>query len=132
MIVADGTPYFACKGLVWTDSNGWGEKTYEVKFTEADGIEKDIRGIKHLEISGVPPTVPSSIPLYLPNPQTDKDKDGNPYVEGQIYTWPDGSQAVVRNRAWEAVPVRNTACDPPQLPVAKSSDARRAGTAVQP
>jgi hypothetical protein len=83
MIVADGTTYFACQELVWIDSTGWGDQTYEVRFTEADGIKRDIRGIKHIEVSDIPPTVLSSLPPYPPDPKTSKDNNGQPYVEAK-------------------------------------------------
>jgi len=57
IIVADQTTYVACRGEVWvfTDNSFAGGTTYDVQFTQADGTEMDIRGIKHLEINDVPP-----------------------------------------------------------------------------
>jgi hypothetical protein len=115
MIVADQTTYVACHGevAIYTNSSS-GVTTYDVKFTQADKTEMDVRGIKRLEISDVPATVPSSLPLSPPDPKTGTDKDGKPYVEGLIYTWPDGSQGMVKNGTWKTVPRRNTVCDATQ------------------
>jgi len=115
VIVADQTTYVACRGEVTIyTNNSPGGTTYDVKFTQADKTEMDLRGIKQLQISDVPATVPSSLPLYLPDPKVDTDKDGKPYVEGSIYTWPDGSQGMLRNGTWKTVPRRNTVCDATQ------------------
>jgi hypothetical protein len=51
-IDADGTIYLACTGLVRI--SGSLQQGYEVSFTDASGLEHDVRGIRKLEISDLP------------------------------------------------------------------------------
>lgn len=48
-IDADGTIYIACKGFVTVSGNM--QEGYEVRFTDASGLDHDVRGIHKLEIS---------------------------------------------------------------------------------
>jgi hypothetical protein len=56
LIDADGSAYVACEGFVWvsTQDGGSGGASYSVKFTEKDGVSRDLRGIRKLDISDVP------------------------------------------------------------------------------
>lgn len=51
-IDADGTVYIACKGLVSVSGNM--QEGYEVRFTDASGLDHDVRGIHKLEIQDLP------------------------------------------------------------------------------
>ena len=110
MIEADGQTYVACRDLVWVKLEGGGfvgsGGTFKVTFTDVAGLGHTLRGLKKVEVSDLPKTVPAPMPL---NPSF-IDKDGNPYTEGSIYHWPDGSQAKFKNGAWEPVQVPNDAC----------------------
>ena len=51
-IDADGTLYFACKGFVSVSGNL--QEGYEVRFTDAAGLDHDVRGIHRVEIADLP------------------------------------------------------------------------------
>jgi hypothetical protein len=51
-IDADGTIYIACKGYVAISGNM--QQGYEVRFTDASGLDHDVRGILKLEVSDLP------------------------------------------------------------------------------
>jgi hypothetical protein len=51
-IDADGTIYIACKGFVNISGNM--QQGYEIRFTDASGLDHDLRGIHKLEISDLP------------------------------------------------------------------------------
>ena len=55
--------------------------------------------------------VSAPMPSVLPDIKTDHPRDGGPYLEGNTYTWPDGTQATIRNGEWQAVKRRNTICE---------------------
>jgi hypothetical protein len=108
IVVADGETYFACKDSVWVDSDGGfsGGTTFKISFTDAAGLGHVLRGIKKLEVSDIPKLVDAPMPA---NPGM-STSDGNPVVEGQSYTWGDGTQARFHSGKWEAVQIPNTAC----------------------
>jgi hypothetical protein len=110
MIEADGQTYIACKDLVWVSIEGGGllggGETYKITFTDAAGLSHTLRGIKKVEMTDVPGMVPAPMPR---NP-TMTSSDGKPVVEGNVYTWSDGSKARLHNGAWEAVRVPNDVC----------------------
>ena len=106
-IVADGQTYFACKDMVWVDSEGGnGETTFKITFTDAAGLGHMLRGIKKLEVSDIPKLVDAPMPS---NPSM-VSSDGKPVIDGQIYTWSDGTRARFHNGKWEAVQIPNNAC----------------------
>lgn len=51
-IDADGTVYIACRGFVMISGNM--QQGYEVRFTDADGLDHDVRGIHKLEVQDFP------------------------------------------------------------------------------
>jgi hypothetical protein len=51
-IDADGTAYLACKGLVTISGNM--QQGYEIRFTDALGMDHDVRGIHKLEVADLP------------------------------------------------------------------------------
>jgi hypothetical protein len=51
-IDADGTFYIACRGFVTVSGNL--QEGYEVRFTDASGLDHDVRGIHKLEIADLP------------------------------------------------------------------------------
>jgi hypothetical protein len=116
LIVADGTTHIACQGLVWsgTESGGLlgGSTSLKVSFTDAEGLDHTIRGIKSLSVSDLPKSVPAPMPYPLPNAQLGTDSNGKNFVSGVPYTWPDGSQATLQNGAWKPVMRPNDACTP--------------------
>ncbi len=108
LILADGQTYLACKDSVWVDSETilGGGTTFKISFTDANGLGHVLRGIKKLEVSDMPKLVDAPMPS---NPGM-LTSDGSPVVEGQSYTWGDGTQARFHNGKWEAVQIPNNAC----------------------
>ena len=108
IIVADGQTYLACKDSISVDSDGGfsGGTTFKISFTDAAGLGHLMRGIKKLEVSDMPKLVDAPMPS---NPGM-STSDGNPVVEGQSYTWGDGTQARFHNGRWEPVQIPNAAC----------------------
>jgi hypothetical protein len=51
-IDADGTIYVACSGFVTVSGNM--QEGYEVRFTDASGLNHDVRGIHRLEVTDLP------------------------------------------------------------------------------
>ena len=51
-IDADGTVYIACRGFVTISGNM--QQGYEVRFTDANGLDHDVRGIHKLEVQDLP------------------------------------------------------------------------------
>ena len=113
-IEADGQTYIACHDLVWIDNEGGGilggETTFKVSYTDAQGLAHTVKGIKKLSIHEVPKVVPSSLPYPLPDPKTGTDRSGNAFREGVVYTWSDGSEAVLQNGLWKPTMRLNKAC----------------------
>jgi hypothetical protein len=113
MIDADGDTYLACTNLVWIGEDGGGllggSTSFKVSFTDYNGLDHQIRGIKKLSVSDVPTTI--AAPMPNPLPQTSgADSSGSAYKEGIPYTWADGSQAQLRDGVWKPVMVASTAC----------------------
>ncbi len=112
IIEADGQTYVACKGLVWVTSEGGGllggSESFKVSFTDATGLAHTLRGLKKVQVSEVPTLVPAPMPL---NPSLTTSA-GKPVVEGNTYSWPDGSKAKFHNGAWEPVQIPNDVCKP--------------------
>jgi hypothetical protein len=112
LINADGVPYAACKGLVWTSKiNGMFSDSAEFKvtFTDLSGREYTIWGVSKLTISDPQEEDYAPFPRVVPDVSLAVDVDGKVYVNGQIYTWPDGSKAKLTDGKWQPVKV-STAC----------------------
>jgi hypothetical protein len=92
LIEADGKNCVACKGLVWiSDEGSWlgGQTTFKVTFTDAQGFEHIVKGIKKSSaIGGLKMHVP--VPVSdLPDTSTAMDSSGKPYRDGDLYSWAD-------------------------------------------
>jgi len=114
-INADGNTYYACSGFIRAGSAEGGlfgsSTMFKVSFTDADGLDHVIWGIKNLSVNEMPQSVAVSMPSYLPDPKLGTDQNGNHYTEGVPYTWADGSKAILRNGAWRPVMVPNRTCE---------------------
>jgi hypothetical protein len=109
LIVADGEDFHTCDSFSLESSSS----LYELSFTQ-NGLKVELKGIKKVEIIEQPSMIDANFPLYLPNIQTDTDKDGQLYKEGQSYKFYDGSQAMVKDGKWVAVnKKKNPICDTP-------------------
>ena len=62
-IDADGQSYLACEGFVRvsTQDGGMGGASYSVKFTEKDGVARDLRGIVENSEHGIPEQAPDAV-----------------------------------------------------------------------
>lgn len=112
IIVADGESYIACHDLIWMSDEGGSETTFKVTFTDAEGLEHLLKGIKKLSMSDMPKLIPAPMPSSLPDAKTGIDLSGKPYTEGVTYTWADGTQAVLKKGVWNPVMRVNGACSP--------------------
>ena len=109
LIRADGETYLACQNLVWVNRQGGlfgGSATFKVSYTDAAGLSHALWGLNKVEVSGVPKTLTAPMPL---NPGR-TDSTGRPYIEGQVYHWPDGTKGHYQNGEWRPVEVPNDPC----------------------
>jgi hypothetical protein len=102
-IEADGKSYVACSTPDF--GRGWFHSTYYIDFKDNNGSMISLRGIDKLIVTNLPKMVDAPMPVFrsLPFPRPDAngtDKDGKPYQEGFIYTFPDGSAAMLKNHEW--------------------------------
>jgi hypothetical protein len=107
LIVADGDTFVACNELVWITPEGGGllsggDTTYRLSFTDSNGLGHLIVGIKKLSVTDPPRFTPAPMPSAEPT-LFDHDSSGNSYVEGQLYTWADGTQAIYSKGHWKPV-----------------------------
>jgi hypothetical protein len=111
IIVADGETIMACKDMVWVDTEGGGllggVSTFKIRYTDIDGLTHVLRGVKTVQVSDIPKLVDAPLPS---NPSL-IDKDGKPLVEGQSYTWEDGTRGRYRNGKLEPIKIPNTVCN---------------------
>ncbi len=112
-IKADGTQYYTCSVFSLSSSSSWGgATTYELSFHDPSrgGGKVELKGIAKVEIVESPALVEAQMPSALPDIKTDHDSGNNPYQEGNIYTFADGSQAQVKNGNWAPIKVPNPIC----------------------
>lgn len=112
-ITADGQEYVTCGPFSLSDDGGFGQTSYSIGFRNASqgGSAVMLKGVKKLSVEELPTMVSAPMPSVLPDIKTDHPRDGGPYLEGNTYTWPDGTQATIRNGEWQAVKRRNTICE---------------------
>lgn len=112
-IKADGDQYFACHAFTLSSNSSWGTTTYEVSFSDPSrgGGKVELKGIRKLEIVELPSMVDAPMPSFLPDITTDHLADGSSYKEGQVYTWENGTKAIIHGGKWVAVKVPNTVCN---------------------
>jgi hypothetical protein len=114
LIAADGESYVACRDAVWITPEGGGllsggETTYKISFTDPDNLGHTIFGIRKLSVTDPPRFTTAPMPTTEPT-TFDRDNEGNPYVEGRVYHWADGVQAVYSNGRWKPVMLPFTPC----------------------
>jgi hypothetical protein len=106
VIDADGEVYVACSGLVWAkDTSGFfsNNPVFKVSFTDSGNKSHTIWGITKLKVSEPQQEQIAAFPANLPDPKLATDVDGKSYVNGNIYTWPDGSKAQFSDGKWRPV-----------------------------
>ena len=111
-IIADGVTYHACGGLyARTSKDGiFSSDSYTVEFTDKYGDQVQLRGISKVSVKDIPKDFRLDLPPSLPNPTTDKDWDGEPFVEGTTYFWRTGA-AILQDGKWGIVINPNPVCD---------------------
>jgi hypothetical protein len=108
IIRADGVSYLSCKGLIWVDKTSGmfsSDTAFKIAFTDSGNMSRSIWGIKSLSISDPQAYEIAPFPNHIPDPKLEVDINGKPYVNGNIYTWPDGSKAELVSGKWKPVPV---------------------------
>jgi hypothetical protein len=107
---ADGKSYVACntpdinRGLFHLSS------TYSVDFEDNNGSTISLRGVEKLIVTNLPKEVDAPMPSGTDN-MSDKDSDGKPFVEGNIYNWDDGTEARWHGGKWLPVKIKNSVCE---------------------
>jgi hypothetical protein len=107
---------YACGSYMQVSSEGWGNSTYKVSFTDASGMDHTVYGAKEVIISDIPPMVDGpmwnfSEPYYSGEvyaPSADGTpgaaiKEGDTVVKG-------GQQATLHNGKWTAIKIPNPGC----------------------
>jgi hypothetical protein len=105
---------YSCGSYMRVNSEGWGKSTYEISFTDPDGLAHHLYGVKGVGVADIPDRVDA--PMW---------KFGE-YVLGEKYMNPDGSEgkmiengeiavkgdnmARLLNGKWTAVKVPNRPC----------------------
>jgi hypothetical protein len=102
LIEADGQTYVACRGLVWVNFEGGGlfsgGETFKVTFTDAPGLSHTLRGLKRVDVSGLPRMSgdPSQRPIQTSEQLSSED-------ERLLELYNSGSTAADRARATQGM-----------------------------
>lgn len=108
---ADGKSYVACntpdisRGLFHLAS------TYSVDFRDNNGSMISLRGVEKLLVTNLPKEEDAPMPTPGTDDMSEKDSDGKPLVEGQIYNWDDGTEARWKKGKWVPVKIKNHVCE---------------------
>ena len=99
-------------------SEGWGSSTFEVTFTDANGLSHDAHGVKSVVISDIPETVQAPMwgfNEYVPGERYSNPDGtpGQPIKEGDIVLRGDNQARLVIGK-WMPVMIHNTVCDKPK------------------
>ena len=107
-VTVDANVNVACSGTVTVSEQQQGQ-SFKVSFADVDGLWHVIWGVKRVEVADIPPLAPAPMP-FNPRAPSLGDDAGHPYVAGEIYTWPDGTKAILKNGAWAPVMEPNPVC----------------------
>jgi len=108
---ADGKSYIACntpdisRGLFHLSS------TYSVDFEDNNGSTISLRGVEKLTVTNLPKQEDAPMPSASTDDLSNKDSDGKPLVEGRIYNWDDGTEALWAGGKWSPVKIKNRVCE---------------------
>ena len=107
---------YACGSYMQVSSEGWGNSTYKVTFTDASGMDHTVYGAKEVIVSDIPPMVDGPMwnfsDAYYPGERYGANADGTPGAvikEGDIVVKGE-QQARLHNGKWTAIQVSNPAC----------------------
>ena len=111
LIHADDSDFIACGGFIWlSEEGGWGQTQFSVKFDDVDGLTHELHGLRKISFEDFPLRIPRPMPSY----QGSTDGNGNPLVNGNVYTWDDGSTGIWTGKGWKAVMKDNDVCRAPE------------------
>ena len=107
---------YACGSYMQVSSEGWGNSTYKVSFTDASGMDHTVYGVKEVILSDIPPMVDGPMwafsEPYVPGERYSDKADGTPGAvikEGDIVV--RGEQQVrLHNGKWTPLKIANPAC----------------------
>jgi len=107
---------YACGSYMQVSSEGWGNSTYKVSFTDASGMDHTVYGAKEVILSDIPPMIEGPMGAftdpYFPGERYRNNADGTQGAlikEGEIVVR-EGQQARLHNGVWTAIKVANPAC----------------------
>lgn len=109
---------YSCGNYMRVSSEGWGGSTFEVTFTDANGLSHDVHGVKSVAVSDIPNTVQApmwAFSDYIPGERYSRPDGtlGEPIKEGDIAIKGENQARLVSGK-WMPVMVHNTACDKPK------------------
>jgi len=108
VIEADGETFVACSGLVWADKTSGtfsSETVFKVSFTDPGKMNHTIWGVRKLSVRDPQEYEIAPMPNYIPDPKLELDIEGKAFVNGRIYTWPDGSKAELQGDKWKPIKI---------------------------
>ena len=112
----EATTAYSCGQHMQVSSEGWGSSTFEVTFTDGNGVTHDLYGVNGVGVADIPSTVEAPMWAfssdYFPGERYSNNADGtlgNEMKEGDIVVRGD-NQARVMNGKWTPVKVPNPAC----------------------
>jgi hypothetical protein len=107
---------YSCSGFMWVSSVGWGNSTFEVSFTDGEGLRHDLYGVKAVAVNDIAGTVEAPMygfqNEYVPGERYSNKPDGTPgdeIKEGDTVIRGD-SRARLHNGKWTPVMVLNPVC----------------------
>ena len=108
---------YSCGNLMRVSSSGWGSSTFDITFTDKDGLTHDIYGTKAVTVSDIPEFVDApfgsfSDSEYVPGERYRNNADGalgSVVAEGDIVKKGDDKARLI-NGKWTPVRIPNPAC----------------------
>lgn len=108
---------YSCGSYMRIASQGWLNTTYEVSYTDKEGLDHEAHGLAAVTLNDIPTTTdaPMSSFQYSPEPgeRYGNKPDGTPgdvIKEGDIVLKGD-SKARLVNGTWKPVKIPNTVCE---------------------
>jgi hypothetical protein len=113
----DQATVFSCGSYMHVSSSGWNASTYDVTYTDADGLTHNVYGVKGLAVSDVPRMIDApfwkfSNDVWTSDARYSNQADGTPgelIREGDVVVNGDNRARVV-NGKYVPIKIQNTAC----------------------
>jgi hypothetical protein len=107
---------YSCGTYMRVSTEGWGSSTFEVTFTDSDGLTHELYGVAQVNVSDIPSTVDAPMweftEPYVPGERYSNKADGTPgdlIKEGDIVVRGDNKARLVKGN-WAPVKIPNTVC----------------------